>query len=113
MGGGRGEAEGRVRVEGGTEAESGYADPQATSRSRNEGETASAARLRLWAIREFIPNLQGFVLGALEGGSGTETGETDTRLEQAYLRYSFEPPNRLFNQTATTSLPTRMFRRRV
>jgi len=105
-------AEERVLVQGLTDAEIWYTDPQSTSLSRNEGETASAARLRLWAIGEFRPNLQGFVLGALEGGSGTETGETDTRLEQAYLRYSFEAPKRLVLQAGKLSLPYGNFSRR-
>jgi len=105
-------AEERVLVQGLTDAEIWYTDPSSTSLSRNEGETASAGRLRLWAIGEFMPNFQGFVLGALEGGRGTETGETDTQLEQAYLRYSFEAPKRLVLQAGKLSLPYGNFSRR-
>src|SRR5258705_8160470 len=105
-------AEERVLVQGLTDAEIWYTDPQSTSLSRNEGETASAARLRLWAIGEFMPNFQGFVLGAVEGGRGSQTGETDTRLEQAYLRYSFDAPKRLVLQAGKLSLPYGNFSRR-
>ena len=105
-------AEERVLVQGLTDAEIWYTDPQSEYLSRNEGETASAARLRLWAVGEFMHNLQGFVLGEVEGGSGTETGETDTRLEQAYLRYSFEAPRRLVLQAGKLYLPYGNFSRR-
>ena len=105
-------AEERVLVQGLTDAEIWYTDPQSYALSRNEGETASAARLRLWAVGEFMENLQGFVLGAVEGGRGSQTGETDTRLEQAYLRYSFDAPKRLVLQAGKLSLPYGNFSRR-
>jgi hypothetical protein len=105
-------AEERVLVQGLTDAEIWYTDPQSEYLSRNEGDAASVARLRLWAAGEFMPNLQGFALGAVEGGKGTETGETDTRLEQAYLRYSFEAPRRLVLQAGKLYLPYGNFSRR-
>ena len=105
-------AEERVLVQGLTDAEIWYTDPASYSLSRNEGETASLARLRLWAAGEFMHNLQGFVLGAVEGGTGTEAGETDTRLEQAYLRYSFDAPRRLVLQAGKLYLPYGNFSRR-
>ena len=104
-------SEERVLVQGLTDAEIWYTDPQ-SSLSRNEGEAASAARLRLWAVGEFRENFQGFVLGAVESGRGTETGETETRLEQAYLRYSFEAPRRLVLQAGRLPLPYGNFSRR-
>src|SRR3989442_11391897 len=63
--------------------------------SRNGGEAAPAARLRLWAASEFLPRLQGFVLEEVQSGKATDTGQTEQELEQAYLRYSFRPPLRL------------------
>jgi hypothetical protein len=105
-------AQEHVLVQGLTDAEIWYTDPQSNYLSRNEGETASAARLRLWAVGEFMQNLQGFVLGAVEGGKGSETGETDTRLEQAYLRYSFDAPKRMVLQAGKLSLPYGNFSRR-
>ena len=104
-------SEERVLVQGLTDAEIWYTDPQ-SSISRNEGEAASAARLRLWAVGEFRENFQGFVLGAVESGRGTETQETETRLEQAYLRYSFEAPRRLVLQAGRLPLPYGNFSRR-
>jgi hypothetical protein len=109
---GQSHAEERVLVQGLTDAEVWYTDPQSTYLSRNEGEAASAARLRLWAVGEFRENFQGFVLGAVESGRGTETGETDTRLEQAYLRYSFAAPRRLVLQAGKLALPYGNFSRR-
>src|SRR3989442_10307132 len=47
--------------------------------SRNGGEAAPAARLRLWAASEFLPRPQGFVLE--EGQSGRGTGKPGTERE--------------------------------
>lgn len=82
-------AEERLRVEGLLDAE--YWNTQGDSRllQRNEDDPAGVGRLRLWAIGEFMPRFQGFVMGDIEGGDATLEGETEVDLEQAFLRYTF------------------------
>jgi len=105
-------AEERVVVQGLADAEEWNTTSQSAYLSVNEGDRASLGRLRLWAVGEFAPGLQGFALGALEGGSATDNGGTDTKLEQAYLRYSFSAPTRLVIQAGRLSLPYGNFSRR-
>src|SRR5213594_2833241 len=83
----------RVLAGGLLDAEVWKTDDGSRLLSKNEGETAPAARLRLWAASEFLPRLQGFALGEIEGERGSDEGKTE--LEQAYLRYTFRRPLRL------------------
>src|SRR2546425_10353835 len=80
--------------------------------SRNGGEAAPAARLRLWAASEFLPRLQGFVLEEVQSGRASDTGGTQQELEQAYLRYSFRPPLRLIVEAGQLVTPLGNFSRR-
>src|SRR5262245_1698480 len=80
--------------------------------SRNEGEAAPAAHLRLWAAGDFTTQLQGFVMGYAQSGKGTEEGTTETELEQAYLRYSFKPPLRMMFEAGKMTMPIGNFSRR-
>src|SRR5262245_4829218 len=80
--------------------------------SRNEGEAAPAAHLRLWAAGDFTTQLQGFVMGYAQGGKGTEEGTTETELEQAYLRFSFKPPVRMMFEAGKMTMPIGNFSRR-
>jgi hypothetical protein len=80
--------------------------------SRNDGDAAPAARLRLWAVGDFLPRLQGYVLGEVEGGKGSDEGKTEHELEQAYLRYSFRPPLRLTIEAGQLATPIGNFSRR-
>jgi hypothetical protein len=105
-------AEERLRIQGLSDAEVWNTDPDFSRLTRNEGETAPLGRLRLWAIGDFMKGLQGFVLGEVEGGSGTDDGEKDTELRQAYLRYSFSAPKRLILQAGKLTLPYGNFSRR-
>ena len=57
--------------------------------SRNDGDPAGAALLRLWVAAELAPGLQAIVLGRLEGGDASDAGETHGSLDQALLRYVF------------------------
>ena len=57
--------------------------------SRNDGDPAGAALLRLWVAAELAPGLQAIVLGRLEGGEASDAGETHGSLDQALLRYVF------------------------
>jgi len=80
--------------------------------SRNEGDAAPAARLRLWAAAEFLPRLQGFVLGEAKDGKAYDDGETGTELEQAFLRYTFRPPLHLMVEAGQLLCPIGNFSRR-
>jgi hypothetical protein len=102
----------RVLVGGLLDAEVWKTDDGSRLLSRNDGETAPAARLRLWAASEFLPRLQGFVLGEVGGGSGSDEEETDTELEQAYVRYTFRPPLCLMVEAGQIVTPIGNFSRR-
>ena len=102
----------RVLVGGLLDAEFWKTDDGSRLLSRNEGEAAPAARLRLWAASEFLPRLQGFVLGEVESGKASDAGETEQELEQAYLRYSFRPPLRLIVEAGQIVTPIGNFSRR-
>jgi len=56
----------------------------------NEGDAAGGARLRLFAGGDFTHGLQGYVVGEIEGGDATGEGQTETELEQMFLRYSHD-----------------------
>jgi hypothetical protein len=100
-----GAAEDRVWIQGLADAEVWNTDFEPGPLTRAEGDTAALGRLRLWAEGSFTDRLQGFLLGRLEGGRASETGETETKLEQAYLRYSFAEPRRLILQAGRLTLP--------
>src|SRR3989441_3215395 len=102
----------RVLVGGLLDAEFWKTDDGSRLLSRNGGEAAPAARLRLWAASEFLPRLQGFILGELESGKTSDEGETVHELEQAYLRYSFRPPLRLIVEAGQLVTPIGNFSRR-
>src|SRR5262245_1685908 len=95
----------KVLVGGLLGSESWKTDDASRLLSRNEGEAAPAAHLRLWAAGDFTTQLQGFVMGYAQSGKGTEEGTTETELEQAYLRYSFKPPLRLRIEAGQMPMP--------
>ncbi|MGH9750893.1 MAG: hypothetical protein ACRD6R_13335, partial [Candidatus Polarisedimenticolia bacterium] len=82
-------AEDRFLVRGLLDAEIWKTDDGSRLLSRDDGEAAPVGRLRLWAAGDFAAGLQGFVLGAVEGGDGIGEEETEAEIEQAYLRYNF------------------------
>ncbi|PYQ09545.1 MAG: hypothetical protein DMH00_12855 [Acidobacteria bacterium] len=104
--------EDRILVQGLADAEIWNTDAESELLSRDAGDTASLGRLRLWAAGDFMNRLQGFALGRVEGGRGTDEGRTDVHLEQAYLRYSFAAPKRLVLQAGKLILPYGNFSRR-
>src|SRR2546428_4211326 len=95
----------RVLVGGLLDAEFWKTDDGSRLLSRNEGEAAPAARLRLWAASEFLPRLQGFVLEEVQSGRARDTGGTPQELEQAYLRSSFPAPLRLIGEAGPLVSP--------
>jgi hypothetical protein len=105
-------ADEHVRIQGLSDAEVWNTDPDFSRLTRDEGDTAPLGRLRLWAMGDFAKGLQGFALGEVEGGRGSEDGERDTELRQAYLRYSFSSPKRLVLQAGKLTLPYGNFSRR-
>src|SRR2546426_2220285 len=102
----------RVLVGGLLDSEIWKTDGASRFLSRNDGDAAPATRLRLWAVGEFLPRLQGCVLGEVEGGNGSAEGKTTHELEQAYLRYSFRPPLRLTVEAGQIVTPIGNFSRR-
>ena len=102
----------RVLVGGLFDAEIWKTVDGSTLLTRDGGKTAPAGRLRLWSAGQFGRGLQGFVLGAIEGGAGTEEGKTDATAEQAFLRYSFTPAERVILQAGRFVSPIGNFARR-
>src|SRR5262245_28748526 len=103
--------EDKVHLQGLTDAEL-WETGADTDLSRNGGDPGGLGRLRLWAIGEFTDQLQGFAMGNLEGGKATFDQQTDTTLEQAYLRFSFAAPKRMILQAGKMVLPVGNFSRR-
>ena len=80
----------KVRVEGLLDAEYWNTDGGSWETGKNEDEPAGIGRLRLSALGEFLPGLQGFARGAVVGGEATIDGTTEVDLEQAFVRYTFQ-----------------------
>jgi hypothetical protein len=101
-----------VLVQGLTDAEFWNTSAQSAYLSRNAGDPAAAGRLRLWAVGDFAKGLQGFVLGRIEAAKISTEEQTDSAVDQAYLRYSFSAPQPLVLQAGKLSLPYGNFSRR-
>jgi len=101
----------KVYLQGLTDAELWETGAQ-TDLSRNGGDPAGLGRLRRWAVGGFTDQIQGFAMGSLEGGKATYDQQTDTTLEQAYLRFSFAAPKRMVIQAGKMTLPVGNFSRR-
>jgi hypothetical protein len=80
----------------------------------DDGERSGVGRLRLWAAGDFAESLQGFVRGAVSGGDacGQEPCETDTDLEQAWLRWTVPGRARLMIEAGRIVTPVGDFPRR-
>ncbi|HEV8201340.1 MAG TPA: hypothetical protein VGS03_15085 [Candidatus Polarisedimenticolia bacterium] len=65
-------------------------DPGSRLLSVNGGDGTGGGALRLWAAGEIAPGFQGFIMGKYESlpPDPGDDRETDTDLEQAYLRYT-------------------------
>ncbi len=85
----------RVRVQGLVDAEHWNTDSGSRLLTRNEGDPAGAGRLRLWGAADVVAGLQGFALGEVEAGNGSDEEQTEVELEQAFLRYDFPGAARL------------------
>jgi len=105
-------ADERFMIQGLTDAEYWDTTPQSAYLTRNAGEPAAAGRLRLWAVGDLAQGLQGFVLGRIEGAKVNTVEQTDSEVDQAYLRYSFSSPQPLVLQAGKLSLPYGNFSRR-
>jgi len=105
-------SEDRILLQGLFEAEVWKTDDASRLLSKNEGSTAPAGRLRLWAAGEFRPRLQGFIIGRVEDGRGSYEEAGETALEQAALRYTFEAPRRLVLEGGKILTPIGNFSRR-
>ncbi|HEU5181870.1 MAG TPA: hypothetical protein VFW45_13865 [Candidatus Polarisedimenticolia bacterium] len=79
-------AEERVAIQGLADAEGWNTGSDPNYLTRNEGDSGSVGRLRLWGFGDFSQRFQGFAMLAMEGGKATPTQETDYRVEQAYVR---------------------------
>ncbi len=101
----------RFRLEGLLDTEFWDTDGESRFLGVNEDEPATLGRLRLWAAGEFTSGLQGFALAQVEGGEGTDEGETETEIEQAFVRYSFQR-HRLMIEGGKLATPIGNFSRR-
>ena len=81
--------------------------------SRNEGEPAGLARLRLWIAGEIVPGLEGFVVGRIEGGEGTPDGETDAEIDQGLVRIRPSPALPLLVDVGKVATPFGNFKDRT
>lgn len=102
----------RVMVGGLLDAEFWETDDGSRLLSRNEGEPAHAGRLRLWAAAEFLPGLQGFALGEIEGGPASDEEETEVELEQAFVRWTLGTRSHLRMEAGKVVAPLGNFSRR-
>jgi hypothetical protein len=107
-----GAAEERVLAGGLVDAEYWQTDDDSLLLSRNGGDGAPAGRLRLWAALDLGGGLQGFALGEVEGGRGSDEGETEAEIEQALVRYTFRAPVRLRLEAGILPVPIGDFARR-
>jgi hypothetical protein len=105
-------SEDKVLIQGLFEAEVWKTDDASRLLSRNEGETAPAGRLRLWAVGEFLPRLQGFAVGRVEEGRGSYEDAGESVLDLAVVRYTFEAPRRLVIEGGKIVSPVGNFSRR-
>src|SRR2546428_9393523 len=102
----------KLLVQGLFDAEVWKTDSGSRLLSKNDGDTAPAGRLRLWAVGEFREGLPGLVLAEGEDGSGSYEGQRQGRIEQAALRYTFRAPLRLVLEAGRVLRPLREFPRR-
>ncbi len=83
-------ADEKVRIEGLFDAEYWNTDGGSYLTGKNEDDPGAIGRLRLSALAEFLPGLQGFARGEVDGGDATDEGTTEVELEQAFVRYTFQ-----------------------
>lgn len=105
-------AEERVAIQGLADAEGWNTGSDPTYLTRNEGDSASVGRLRLWGYGDFTERFQGFALVAVEGGQATLEQETDFRVEQAYVRALLGESRRTIVQAGKLILPYGNFSKR-
>ncbi len=103
----------KALVQGLFDAEVWKTDAGSKLLSKNDGDTAPAGRLRLWAVGEFLPGLQAFAVVRGEDGSGSYEGRRQGTLEQAALRYTFSAPLRLVLEAGKIVTPIGNFPRRL
>lgn len=82
--------------------------------SRDDGDRAGTGSLRLWAAGDIAPGLQGFALGSLHGGDACieDPCETESDLEQAWLRWTVPGGARLMIEAGRILTPIGDFPRR-
>ncbi|HEY3176054.1 MAG TPA: hypothetical protein VGK94_09900 [Candidatus Polarisedimenticolia bacterium] len=108
-------AEDKILIEGLADAEVWDTGTRSLNLTRNDGDTATQRRLRLWTGAQFTPRFQALLLGRVEGGDangylGAEG--TQTKLEQAWVRYSFAGPVPLVLQAGRMVAPIGGYTRR-
>jgi hypothetical protein len=101
-----------VAIQGLADAEGWNTGSDPNYLTRNEGDSGSVGRLRLWGYGDFSQRFQGFTMLAVEGGKATATQETDWRVEQAYLRVLLGESRATILQAGKLILPYGNFSRR-
>jgi hypothetical protein len=107
-------AQERWLLQGLVDAEYWNTDSGSRLLARDDGERSGVGRLRLWAAGDFAPGLQGFVRGAVSGGDGCgqDPCQTDTSLEQAFLRWTNPGKARLVVEAGRIVTPVGDFAKR-
>ena len=81
-------AEERFLIEGLFDLETYKTDPESKYLARNDGETTSQARLKIWSAYQLTSKLQIYALGEFEIEELEGERETEKEIEQFALRYS-------------------------
>jgi hypothetical protein len=107
-------AQERWLVQGLVDAEYWNTDDGSRLLARNDGDRAGIGRLRLWAAGDLAPGLMGFARGAVAGGDAcmAEPCETDTSLEQAWVRWTAPGKTRIMLEGGRIVTPIGDFARR-
>ena len=104
--------EGRLFVHGLQDVELFETDDDSRLLSRNEGDAAGGARLRLWVAAEVGPGFQAVAEGLFEHANTEGEAETEADLSQAFLRYTRSGRAPLRFEAGKLALPFGDFSRR-
>ncbi len=108
----RAQTEDRFTVKGLQDFELYKTDAGSLLLSRNDGDVAGSARLRLWTAADFTRGFEGVLLGTVEGGKATSEPGTQTAIEQAFVRYTSSGSARVMVDVGRIVVPVGNFPKR-